>query len=99
MTQIFYVATQSSAREGNSVTTYYLSIQATRYPRIVTTQEKLCSDINQTTLAELCHDIAKLCCDKIQEESIKNVATETACYDKVLGDRDENYVVIELYMS
>ena len=49
-------------------------------------------DINQTTSAELCRD-------KIQEESIKNVATKTTCHDKMLGNIDENYVATKFSMS
>ena len=41
VTQKFYVATQTSVVEGNLVATYYSSIQATRHPRIFTTQDTL----------------------------------------------------------
>ena len=59
----------------------------------------LMSKQDQTTSAELCRDIAKLCRDRIQEESMKICRDRNCRPRQELSDKDENYVATELSMS
>ena len=47
---------------------------------------------------KLCRDIANLCCDRIQEESMKICRDRNCRTRQELDDKDEKYVAIELSM-
>ena len=85
-TQKFYVATQSNAEEGNSVATKNLLSRHT------------IQVFNMQGIQELSRHCQLMSQENSRREH-KNVATKTACHDKMLGDRDENYVATELSIS